>query len=127
MIVTRATTEEWPAIEALRLRYFVGWNAPIQPRDDATIWMVALDADGVAGVYSYTDHVAFGQRWAQDFYLAKGERGKRAAAAMWAQLRASARGDGLALMAAVHPNNFRQLRAMHRRGFRPVALTMMLS
>lgn len=116
---------DWATIDGLRRAYFHARGEPVQERPEAVRWRVVQDGNTISGVYSYCDYHDVRQRWILDIYLAAGIRGRRAGAAIWAEVMNDQRKHGYTIAGGVAPDNTPQLQMLYRRGFRPVGIVVM--
>lgn len=121
--VSMATTDEWPAIEAMRSAYYASRCAPVQHRDYVE-WWVALADGKPAACQSYVDDVNAKQRWVMDTYCYPSREGKLALASLARAAHERADREGYTLLGVTETDNLPNLYAMQKRGWSIVGILL---
>jgi hypothetical protein len=98
----------------------MGW----QPRRATNQRVSAGRGERVLGCYSVQDFPVFGQRWAHDFYVTPDRDGTRAVGTMYRHLYEEAALDELAVLFHCLPWDDVWIRALRRRGLKPLGVLM---
>lgn len=118
--VEPGTIDDWPAIQALRHRYFDQIGVPYVTAPDATRWVVARAGDRVIGVLGYVEQK--NELWATDLYRVPGPRGTAAVFKLvWYYNDLAQKGEYLRRFVVSIANDVMQL-AAHKHKIPPIAI-----